>query len=536
MEAIRQTKHIASWSVWPVALRCIGVIIAVELFFTGLWVRQQVWQACAQIHYQGDLEQAHRHGNRIIRAAIDSELGATQATVPRWSSVFRAYLNYYDQIIADRPDGQLELDYPPLRLLVMSMWSRLIYVPGLEVEDYDINLYAQPLLQLNICAEILAAIAAFLLVRYWVAAEQPLGSKSDRPWMCGLAAAALIWFDPALLVDAHGWPQWDAWVVPFYLFAAWTASTNRWFIAGLILAIGGAAKGQLWVTAPVLLLWPIFAWRWGGFLRILFGLAFGVACIQAIWTLSIPSAQMWIGACAIAMFVVVAMLLTVSKLPLRAMAMACCVLLVGAIFFATVRYDASFGWFKVGIIYGASKNERHMFAGVTNNLPAILTERYGWSSPNDNLTTITIHGSDYPITIGNLLQGMYGVSIVLCAAGLAMHSHRRSARTLLALAAPWVLFYALMPQMRERYLMWGGVISAIAIGVGLGPALLHIVISLFAVDTILHIMMGVNPDSQSNWVYTLLQGMHPDSGWAVLLCAAIFLFWAVVPQPQARHS
>jgi hypothetical protein len=334
----------------------------------------------------------------------------------------------------------------------------------------------------------------------------------------------------------------------------------------------------LWVTTPVLLLWPIFAWRWGGFLRIVLGLFFGVACIQAIWTLSIPSAQLWIGGCAIAMLLAAlgkrwlrgrwaiasaglagvivlmpwltlhpdwtllagalvlsaVMLMTVWRISWRFMGIACCTLLAGAIAIASFQYNATFGWFKVGIVWGASKNERHMFAGVTNNLPAILVERYHWFSPNDNVTTITIHGTDYPVTMGNLLQAMYGVSIVLCAAGLALHSRRKSARTLLALAAPWVLFYTLMPQMRERYLMWGGVISAIGIGVGIGPALLHIVISLFAVDTILHIMMGVNPDSQSSWVYTLLQGMHPDSGWAVLLCAAIFLYWAIVPQRRTR--
>jgi hypothetical protein len=335
----------------------------------------------------------------------------------------------------------------------------------------------------------------------------------------------------------------------------------------------------LWVTAPVLMLWPIFAWRWGGFLRILLGIFCGVACIQAIWTLSSSSAQLWIAGCAIAMLLAAsgktwlggpwriaasalaavivlfpwfalhadwilaaalvlaaAMLLAVWRIPPRLMAIACSVLLAGAVFIASFQYAASFGWFKVGIVYGASKNERHMFAGVTNNLPSILVERYGWYSPNENLTTITIHGTDYPVTIGNLLQAMYGLSIVLCAAGLAMHSRQRSARTLLALAAPWVLFYALMPQMRERYLMWGGVISAIGIGVGLGPGLLHVVVSLLAVDTILHIMMGTNPDSQSNPMYTLLQGMHPDSGWAVLFCAAIFLFWVVVPERWSRPA
>jgi len=26
-----------------------------------------------------------------------------------------------------------------------------------------------------------------------------------------------------MILDAHGWPQWDVWILPFYLFAALAA-------------------------------------------------------------------------------------------------------------------------------------------------------------------------------------------------------------------------------------------------------------------------------------------------------------------------
>jgi hypothetical protein len=561
-----------------IVLRCIGVIIAFEMFFTGLWVREQVWQACTPIHYRGDLEGAHRHGNRIIAIAIESQPGATQTTVPPWSAVFQGYLRYYDQIIAENPDGRFNLDYPPLRLLVMSLWSRLVYVPGMAVEDYDIN-QCEPLLRLNTCSELLAAIAAFLLVRYWVTRGEPAGTKSERAWCCGLAAAVLIWFDPSLLLDAHGWPQWDAWVLPFYLFAAWAASTGRWFSAGVILAIGGAAKGQLWVAAPVLLLWPIFAWEWLGFLRIVVGAIVGLACIQSIWTFSIPSAGLWIFGCAAAtsvaaggnkwllgrwrvganavaagivvcpwmtlhpdatlagaLVVAAAMLLLVWRIPRRQMAIPLCAIFAAAIFLASFHYDASFGWFKLGIVFGANRNESHMFAGISNNLPAILTMRYGWNSPDEIVTTLKIGGADDAVTLGVFLQGLYALSLVACAWGLAIHARRKSPHALLALAAPWILFYALMPQMHERYLLWGGVVSAIWVGVAAGPTLLHIVITLLSADTILHVMLDTNPDQAWPRLHELLEGMHPDSGWAVLLCAAICLYWAIVPERSRSSS
>ena len=69
-------------------------------------------------------------------------------------------------------------------------------------------------------------------------------------------AGGLLWLDPAVMVDGYGWPQWDIWCVPFYIWAAWAASTNRWFATGVLLLIGAMFKAQLMMVAPVLLaLW-----------------------------------------------------------------------------------------------------------------------------------------------------------------------------------------------------------------------------------------------------------------------------------------
>ena len=56
-----------------------------------------------------------------------------------------------------------------------------------------------------------------------------------------------------MILDAHGWPQWDVWILPFYLFAALAALKNRWFWCGCLLALGAMLKGQLLFVAPLFL-------------------------------------------------------------------------------------------------------------------------------------------------------------------------------------------------------------------------------------------------------------------------------------------
>ena len=47
----------------------------------------------------------------------------------------------------------------------------------------------------------------------------------------------LLWLNFAVLIDAHAWPQWDVWLLPFFLGAMWAASTRRWMLAGFVFAL-----------------------------------------------------------------------------------------------------------------------------------------------------------------------------------------------------------------------------------------------------------------------------------------------------------
>ena len=93
-----------------------------------------------------------------------------------------------------------------------------------------------------------------------------------------------------MILDAHGWPQWDVWILPFYLFAALAALKNRWFVCGCLLATGAMFKGQLLFVAPFFVLWPLWQKRWNRALRVLAGFISTAALIASPWLLHTPAA------------------------------------------------------------------------------------------------------------------------------------------------------------------------------------------------------------------------------------------------------
>ena len=144
------------------------------------------------------------------------------------------------------------LDYPPLRLLVMSIWAKQVRAKFPGVEDGTPE-YVEPLLSVNLLCELVTAAGIFCSLGWESGGllARPIRVSciaSRRPsaaWVCGLLAASVAWLEPSLILDAHAWPQWDVWILPFYLFAAIAALTRRWFWCGCLLAVGGMLKGQL---------------------------------------------------------------------------------------------------------------------------------------------------------------------------------------------------------------------------------------------------------------------------------------------------
>ena len=119
----------------------------------------------------------------------------------------------------------------------------------------------------------------------WALSIMPPG---HRAWGCGLVAALFLWFDPAILVDSHMWPQWDMWTLPPFLTTALLASVDWWFSAGLVLAFGSFFKGQILFAAPVLIMWPLLSLQIGKVARMLAGYMLMSGIIVSPWFIFNP--------------------------------------------------------------------------------------------------------------------------------------------------------------------------------------------------------------------------------------------------------
>jgi hypothetical protein len=204
------------------------------------------------------------------------------------------YLNQYEKMAIQTPPSRRFLDYAPLRLIVMSRWGAWLWKhhppdEGSSLRDawqpeYE---YTAPVLHFNAVLDGVAGVCAFFLTFIWVRR----GTDAEKPmhfhgiWQ-GLIAAFLLWFSPAIVLSAHGWPTWDSWIVPFYLLAALLATLDCWFWAGVAVAIGAMFKGQQLMVVPVFLLWPLFQKKWGGVGKFVAGLAIAFAAIASPWLLS----------------------------------------------------------------------------------------------------------------------------------------------------------------------------------------------------------------------------------------------------------
>src|SRR5947209_16851689 len=330
-----------------------------------------------------------------------------------------------------------------------------------------------------------------------------------------------------MILDAHGWPQWDVWIVPFYLLAALAALKNRWFSCGCLLAAGAMLKGQLLFVTPFFIFWPLWQKRWIRALRMLAGFAATVALIVAPWLLCNPAA--WI---------VVALVAGLSSLFLLgsgsqdagawvAGIIACAVFLIGA-------WDGgSFAWLQIGFIYG-SEHYPYLFISSCYNLPSLLGQ-VGWSL-KDSLLSGRIGSLDLHLTLQWALRLLYLGALALSAHGLTRHLRARDPRVLIAIAAPWLLMFALLGQMHERYLTWGAVVSAVALGVSVRLSIIHFIISIASTAMIVHVMLIDKKLDPTLRAIDFLQGVRPYASFVVLACVAVYLWDALALRiPVFQH-
>ncbi len=594
-------------------------MVVSEAIHWGLDVRQWAWDSTYESRFKIDLGNAYARGSE----AASPDVG------------------YYNLYTKDANSQSLlhflRLDYPPLRLLIVTEWAKWTQrrFPGVASwhADYVFN---APLLWLNTFCELAMSIGLGVLVWLWVRRRvradflglenvsrdgretqngargsremhdrpgeprerhnnggressadisRPPNRRAEIPWatpvLLGVLAGLLAWFNPAVIYESHVWPQWEAWMLPFCVFAMLAGSVELWWIAGACIAIGAMLKGQMLIGAPVLFLWPLMLGNWRGFLRSLTGFAFTLLGYAGPWLVRAKGIEQWtiswkaiawvicalvaglliyplkfsrqqkiatriiIGAIAfalaiwpivwsveklsliviagIALLIVIANFLPVREISGRKGMGSLAVWLSGSIAIGLglcPLIGGNMDWWKIGFQRGTVQYMA-MHVGPTPNLASILSDEMGWSSP---LETVEIGPWDVPLR--TLTLWIYGLTLVLCAAAAAMHQRRNDPRALIALTTPWLVMFAVLTQMHERYLVFAAALMTVTVAVSFGLTLLNLLITALAWIT----LMPEIPAPRPPWLEHLLRSAFPDTGWLTLLLAAIFLWVSIVPR------
>src|SRR6266403_902246 len=358
-------------------VRPIGVaILIVTIFLAGIQLRRWIGDTTRHVRYQHDIVNGFYWGSEVLKEA--RRLSPDEASANSWRGFCRGYLTLYDRVKHKAYEKDYHLDYPPLRLLVMAMWAKQVRNEFPGVDDGHPK-HVNPLLKMNLVCELLSAVAIFLLVRLCIRRSSPTArssllhrfSQQQRASICGLAAASVAWLEPSMILDGHGWPQWDVWILPFYLFAALAALKNRWFVCGCLLAAGAMFKGQLLFVTPFFLLWPLWERKWNCAMQMLVGFMATVALVVSPWVLRNPTA--WI---AVAIVVGVSSLLFLRHRSRRPGTWITGITAL-AVFVTGVLDGGSFAWLQIGFIYG-SEHYPYLFISSCYNLPSLLSN-LGWS-------------------------------------------------------------------------------------------------------------------------------------------------------------
>jgi hypothetical protein len=403
----------------------------------------------------------------------------------------------------------------------MAVWSKEVR-DGFPWVDNEHPKLVNPLLKINLVCELVSAAAIFFLVRLCVQRSVHAHStwptwlsREHRASICGLAAASAAWLEPSMILDAHGWPQWDAWILPFYLFAALVALKNRWFWCGCLLALGAMFKGQLLFVVPFFVLWPLCQKRWVSALRMLAGFTGTAALIVSPWLLRTTGAWIAFAAVAGASLLVVLRYKLPHKEAWLAGIAGCAAFVIGAF------TSGSFAWLEIGFLYG-TKHYPYLFISSCYNLASLLAAA-GWSL-QDDLLSAHVGSVHFRLTLQWALRLFFLGAVALCARGAARHLRNRDPRVLIAITAPWLLMFALLGQMHERYLVWGAVVSAVALGVSVRLSIVHFIISAASTAMIVHVMLVDKKLDPTLRAIDVLHGIRPYASVLVLVCAALY-FW-----------
>ena len=489
----------------------------VVILGVGIFLRQYTWRQTTHLRFQRDIVNGFYWGTQTL---AEGHRVSPEAKSDSWLVLARGYYRLYDRVANDAFEANYYLDYPPLRLLVMSIWAKEVRAKFPGAED-GTPVYVEPLLWVNCACEFLSALAMFLLVRLGV---RRAWGATDIGWLhrlpletrgqtAGLLAASVTWLDPSLILDTHAWPQWDAWILPFYIFAALAALGRRWFCCGCLLAFGGLLKGQLLFVAPFFVFWPLWQKRWGRAGKLLAGFLITFAAVVCPWM--VKGALSW----AIINIVIALVTIACARAGWRRYWAWVPGLTAVAAFSVGLLNHGSFAWLKVGYLYG-SERYPYLFISSCYNLPSLLSN---WNfSLKQAFCSLHFGSFQIAFTPQWTLRLLYLVALLLCSLGAARHAQRRDPRLLIAIATPWLLMFALLGQMHERYLLWGAVLSAVALGVSVRLSVVHFIFTALSAVMITQVLLLDKKLGPTLSTLDFLERVRPFASVIVLVCVAIY--------------
>lgn len=543
-------------------VKVVGVILlllaSAWMFQRGIAVRKDAWTRTQGVRFTGDVSNGFSWGLRAYKTGL--------------FVMFDAVANQ------ERRGFSSNYDYPPLRLTVVRMWAAWSQknFPSYTSwrNDYEMTRW---MLRLNTAAELASAILVFLIIRHWRirmddARRYPgTPARAFRGVIPGMIGAALMWFNPAVIWDGHCWPQWDVWLVPFFLAAVLLASMDWWFPAGGCILIGAYLKGQMLLGAPILLAWPIMGLQFGAAFRFISGFLFTAAVVtfpwlrpenpELIWLmlvlvamgLTIPLAMGWkidwrilVGLSFVGLIlawpwkstasagqrmlgpVIVALTMLAAVLPRRLAPSIYAFAIASIVFLMIPLYGASSNWYTWGFANASMKYDTMLAGRGTFNIPHLLETSRVLVDPGD---MIKIWWTDIRMNYRQLATWIYGITLVISGLGAAIQAKRNDVRFLICMAAPWVLFYLLMPQMHGRYLLWGAAMAALLAGVDLGMLLIGAIVMgigfLNIVYNQYYYIPSWDPKNLNN-----IQVVMPHLGWALIVAAGVYLYVGLAPRTR----
>ena len=107
-----------------IGLRILAILFILTLFVGGVQLRRWIGENTRHVRYQHDIINAFYWGQETLKEG--RSLSPDNSSANSWTGLFRGYLALYDRVKDDAYESDYGLDYPPLRLLTMAIWSKQV--------------------------------------------------------------------------------------------------------------------------------------------------------------------------------------------------------------------------------------------------------------------------------------------------------------------------------------------------------------------------------------------------------------------------